>query len=306
MEIRSVLAASVLLFSTGNLRADSIDNAYRSMMGTMLYTLNNYTLHSGTYHIDGKGNSGDVDLKNITIPGTYFFGDLFEDFRPYVQGAVGYSHYEQDHADFGTTSGDIDTKGLYIKAGGGVSYTFQETFTLMGGASALYLGSDGDYGRIGAFHPKADAYFNTHHDDWLYDLYASAGWHPKFQGYKPYLILTAHYLTLDYDPSELSDDHGWSGDLRLGFFTHELARWWDMPVKAEVFVNTNALDHDLGELTGFDTALSGGTTFYWKVGSKLPWYWLKELDLTFTLKGTVSNTDMSGYNIGFGMSLVKF
>jgi len=309
MKINGYRTIFLSLLATGGLlqAADPIGDAYRTMMGRSLYMLNDYTLRSGTYHFDGKKGTGDVDLKNITIPGTYFFGDLFEGFRPFVEGAVGYSHYEQDRAQLDSANqGDIDMTSLYAKAGGGVSYTFTSSITLLAGAAALYLASDGDYSAITGNDARAKELFDGNQDSMLYDLYGSVGYRPQWQGYRPYLVATAHYLTLDYDASDLGNDHGWSGNLRAGFFTHELTRWWDMPIEAEVFVNGNALDHDLAELIGFDTALSGGTTFYWKVGSKIPFDWLKELDITFTVQGTVSNTDMDGYNIGLGLSLLKF
>ncbi len=292
---------SALLLSIFSLHAGALEDQYRTVITRSLYMLNDYTLHSGTYHFDGENGQGDVDLKNITIPGTYFFGDLFEGFRPYVEGAVGYSRYEQD--DSLPDGSDIDLTSLYAKGGGGISYNFSPGFALMGGATALYLGSDGDYS---GNDPRSKELFDGRQNNWLYDLYARAAFHPTFQGYRPYLILTAHYLTFDYDDSSIGSDHDWSGNLRAGIFSHELTRWWGMPLKAEIFINGSAVDHDLGERLGFDTAWSGGSTVYWKIGSLMPFDWLKELDLTFTIKGTLSNTNMDGYNIGFGLSLMKF
>jgi len=290
-----------ILIIVSPLLAGPIDDAYRSVIGRNLYLLNNDTLHSGSYYFDGRNGNEDARLKSTTIPGSYFFGDLFEGFRPFVEGAVGYARYEQNrNSDLG---GAIDLKSLYLKAGGGLSYTFSSTLTLLGGTSLLYMGSDGDYsGTIS----RAEELFQGREDNLLYDLYGSIRFHPEFRGYKPYLTLTAHYLTLDYDDSGLGRDHGWSGDLRAGFFTHELTRIWAMPLEAEFYLNGNALDHGLGELMGYDTAVSAGTTLYWKIGSKIPFHWLRELDLTFTVQGTTTNHGMHGHNIGFGLSLMKF
>ena len=289
--------------------ANPVDDAYRSMTMRTLYTLNDHTLHSGSYRFDGENGSEDADLRNITIPGTYFFGDYLSGFRPYVEGAVGYSHYEQGNARFGTlTSGDIDQKSFYLKGGGGVSYTFTNEITLAAGATFLYLNSDGDYDShsTGNGDVRARELFNGTQNSRLYDLRTTLSYMPHYDGYRPYLVATAHYLSFDYDAPGIDNDYGWSGNLRAGFFTHDLARWWGMPLQAEVYVNGNFLDHGLAESIGFDSAFSGGTTFYWKIGSLIPFDWLKELDVTFTIQGTVSNTDINGYNIGFGLSLLKF
>jgi hypothetical protein len=283
------------------LQAGAIEDNYREVFARSLYMLNDYTLRSGTYYFDGKNGSEDAKLSNMSIPGTYFFGDLFEGFRPFVEGAVGYSSYEQDNNR--DIHGDIDLDSLYLKAGGGVSYTFSSSITLLAGASVLYLGSDSDYSGTDS---RARELFEGDQDSLVYDLYGSVAYRPRFEGYRPYLVATAHYLTFDYDASGIGNDQGWSGNLRAGFFTHQLTQLWGLPLEAELYVNGNALDHDLGELMGFDTALSGGTTLYWKVGSILPWHWLKELDITFTVQGTVTNTDVHGHNIGFGLSLTKF
>ena len=299
---RPFLLGLSIVASVSILGAGPIEDLYRQTMSRSLYTLNDYTLHSGTYYFDGRNGNEDAKLKNTTIPGTYFFGDLFEGFRPFVEGAVGYSRYEQHNLP-ALGGGDIDLKSGYLKAGGGVSYTFTSDITLLGGASLLYMGSNGDYtGTV----PRAKDLFDGNQDSLLYDLYASVGYRPQFQGYKPYLVATAHYLTMDYDASGIGNDRGWSGNLRAGFFTHQLARVWEMPMEAELYLNGNALSHDLGELMGFDSALSGGATLYWKVGSLLPWNWLKELDITFTVQGTATNRGMHGHNIGFGLSLMKF
>jgi hypothetical protein len=287
------------------LQAGAIEDTYREVFARSLYMLNDYTLRSGTYYFDGKNGNEDSKLSNMSIPGTYFFGDLFQGFRPFVEGAVGYSSYKEDNnRDIG---GDIDFTSLYLKAGGGVSYTFASRLTLIAGASMLYLGSDGDFTpRTPIVNPRSKELFDGSQDNMIYDLYGSVAFRPQYEGYRPYLVATAHYLTFDYDASGIGNDEGWSGNLRAGFFTHQLTQFWGLPLEAELYVNGNALDHDLGELMGFDTALSGGTTLYWKVGSILPWQWLKELDITFTVQGTVTTTDVHGHKIGFGLSLTKF
>ncbi|WP_457605220.1 hypothetical protein [Nitratifractor sp.] len=300
--LRALLALSML---GGALQATPLEDAYRTVMGRTLYMLDDYTLKSGRYTFDDEGQSGDAKIHNISVPMAYYFmGDLYDPgLHPFVIGAVGYSDYEQNNLYVsGNNVGDIDMTSLYFKFGGGLAYTAGDV-TLELGASALYLGTDGDYR---GNDPAAKELFDGSQSSLIYDAFTRATYHPLIEGYKPYLTVAAHYLTLDYDPSGIGNDHGWKGNLRAGLFTPELTRWWEMPIRAELYANVDAMTHDLGEVMGFDSAFSGGATFYWKVGSRLPFALLKELDITFTIQGTLSNTDMSGYNIGFGLSLMKF
>jgi len=299
------LAKLGILAISFHLQAGTLEENYREVFARNLYTLNDSALRSGTYSFDGKNGNGDSRLGSTSIPATYFIGNLSQGFRPFVEGSVGRSDYREDNnRDIG---GDIDFSSLYFKVGGGLSYTFDNGLTLLGGASILTLESDGDYTpRTSVVSSRAWELFECPQTSRLYDLYGSLAFHSHHGGYRPYLVASTHYLTLDYDPSDLANDHGWSSNVRIGFFAHPLNTLWHVPLEAEFYLKGDIVEHRLGELLGFDTALSGGTTLYWNVGSRLPWHGLRKLDITFILQGTVTDAGVHGHNIGLGLSLTKF
>jgi len=304
-----VLVVSTLLLMgtfTSVSNAETVEDAYRKANGGTLLMLNDYMLRSGRYEI-GSGDSDDAEIQNISVPGTYFFGEEGDDFRPYILGAVGYSHYERDDIRFDNGErGDIDNESLYLKAGGGIKYAINPELSILTGISATGLFANGGFDNDTPVSQKTKDLLQSDDTSWLVDLYSTLLVHPEPKEYKPYIAATLHYTSIYFDPESVNDMHGWSANLRGGFFTHELTRIWGMPVIEEVYANISVVDSDLSDMTGFDTSMTAGTEFYWKVGSLMPLPMLKELDVTFTLQGTVSNTDMSGYNIGFGLSLLKF
>ncbi len=305
--INSILIGTIYTMATAiTIQADSISDTYRSMMGGIAYYLNDITLHSGRYTI-GTDNSYDIDLHNISIPGNYFFGDESQSMRAFITGAVGYSDYEQNSIDFKNGSmGDIDNEAYYIKAGGGLNWNITNQLALMGGATLLATFNDSSYNEKIVQNSKIDRLFNNEDTTMLYDFFICATYHPKYYGYKPYFIGSVSYIDIEYDGDGIGSDSGISSEIRAGFYTKELTRVWDMPIIAEVYVRASFVDNDLAKLTHFDSTFTGGTKFYWKVGEKIPFRLLKGLDITFTIQGTTSNTDMDGYNIGFGMSMLKF
>jgi len=305
MNLKKIITLSLCSLA---LNAGSVDDAYTTMAVRKLYSVDDYILRSGHYNFD-SGNSDDVELRNISVYGKYFFGDEEIGFRPFVLGAAGYSNYKQRHIEFnGVDSGNIDLDGYYIRGGGGISYGFSNNISILAGATATSMFDDSGYEARGnnAITKRAKELFGESQTNNLYDIFSSFAYTPEYNGYKPYFIATVHYLNFDLEPNGVNSPDGWKYNLRAGFFTHELTRILNMPVKAEFYAQGGYLSDELSDIIGYDSTITMGTTLYWKVGSLVPIDFLKELDITFSAQATKANQDMDGYSVGFGLSLLKF
>jgi len=299
---------SLIAISLLALNAKSIEDSYTQIATRRLYIVDDTVLHSGRYTFDSD-NGNRARFSNISIGGEYFFKDEKIGFRPFVLGSIGYSNYKQRHIEFnGVDSGNIDLDSYYLRGGGGISYSFSERASISLGATITSMFNDGGYEAKGSntTTKRAKELFSKSQTDNLYDIFTSFSYTPKYNGYKPYFIATLHYLNFDLEPSEVNSPDGWKANLRAGFFTHELTRFLNMPVKAEFYAQGGYLSDELSDVIGYDKTITMGSTLYWKVGSLIPIDFLKELDITFNIQATKANQDMDGYSVGFGLSLLKF
>ncbi len=309
-----VVSASSLLVT---LNADEVESAYKQLVTTSMFTSNNLTLQTGWYSLDGVGGNN-ADLDNMNFVGSYYFGNKNDTFRPFILGGFGFSDITQDKIDLHRSSGTIDKAefdSMYWKLGGGLNYNPTSNLGLIIGGSAMWYNSDsGNYDTkvkldmSDSKDKKIKQFFDEESDNTLYDIFGSAVYHPVIAGYHTYFEGTLHYLNFDYDHS-VSDTDGFNLDLKAGFYTNTLTTLYQTPVWMEFFVAANLLDSDLSDLVGFDSAFTGGTSVHWKIGPYLPNFMgnaFNDLDVSFNLQGTTSNTDFDGWKASASLSLMKF
>jgi len=298
----SGIAAIALAMSTAVQAGDESDH-YKHLIGTSIFSANNLYLQTGWYDMDGGDSGADPEMTNANFVGSYYFGEIGDTWRPFVLGGFGFTKIEQNPSTV-NGSGDIELDSTYLKLGGGINYNPTANIGLVLGASGLWMSTDGSYGGSDS---EMEKYFDHDSDTTLYDLFGSATFHTEVNGYKPYASLTAHYLSIDYDFG-LSDSSGWSTDLEAGVYTPTLTYWWDLPVRAHLFVAGTFLSDELSDVTYFDNFYSGGVSLLWKIGPKIPLFGnaFKETELAFNLQGTNGDNDLSGWKASMSFNIAKF
>lgn len=308
------VGASSLLMT---LNADEIESAYKQLVTASMFTANNQILQTGWYTLDGVGGE-DADLDNVNFVGSYYFGNKGDTLRPFILGGLGFSDITQDKINLHRSSGTVDKAefdATYWKLGGGLNYNPTSNVGLIVGGSAMWYNSDsGNYGTKNPLNMsdskdrKIKQLFDEESDNTLYDLFGSAVYHPVISGYNTYFEGTLHYLNFDYDHG-VSDTDGFNLDLKAGFHTNTLVTLYQTPVWMEFFVAANLLDSDLADLVGFDTAFSGGTSVHWKIGPYIPKLFgdaFNDVDVSFNLQGTTSNTGFEGWKASASLGILKF
>jgi hypothetical protein len=302
--IKSSGIAVIALFVSTAAQAGPEAEHYRHLIGTSIFSANNLYLQTGWYDMDGGNTGSDPEMTNANFVGSYYFGEIGDTWRPFVLGGFGFTKIEQNPSTVGGAVGDIDLDSSYIKLGGGINYNPSANVGLVLGASGLWMSTDGGYNGASA---TMQRYFDRDSDTTLYDLFGGINLHTEINGYKPYASFTAHYLNIDYD-FDLSDTDGWSGDLEAGFYTPTLTHWWDLPVRAHLFVAGTFLDSDLSDVSYFDSFYSGGVSLLWKIGPKIPLFngAFKETEIAFNLQGTTGDNDLSGWKASMSFNIAKF
>jgi len=305
---------TITLLSTALAYASSADTTYQNLIAKSLFTSNNIHLQSGWYKFD-KTNSDKPNLSNVNFVGSYYFGDYGDRYRPFVQGGFGLSNIEQDSTDLdrGGSLDDIEFDSIYGKIGAGCNFNPYNEVSFVVGASAMWMSSDD-----GNFHPqtplsssdydkRVEQLFNQKSNSQIYDVYGSVVYHPTINGYKTQFDATLHYIDMEFDHDVESID-GFDLDVRAGFHTQSLTTLMDLPIWMEFFSSVVFVDNDLGDVIGFDSALSAGVSLHWKIGSMIHIFddAFKDIDVSANLQGTISNTDFQGWKTGISFNLIKF
>jgi len=294
----SIVAAMALIGTSAN--AGTVEDHYKQMIGTSIFSANNLYLQTGWYSMDGDNGGDDIDMNNANFVGSYYFGQIGDTWRPFVLGGFGLTKIKQDDV-YGD---DVKLDSWYLKAGGGINYNPNQNVSFALGVSGLWMNTDGDYDGTNA---DAMKYFDADSDTAIYDLFGSVNLHTDYNGYKPYAEATIHYLSIDYDFG-ISDTSGWNADLTAGVYTPTLTTWMDLPVRAQLFVAANLLDNDLSDVTEFDSAYHAGVSLLWKVGPMIPIFnnAFKDTELAFNLQGTTGDNDLSGWKASISFNIAKF
>ena len=294
--------------------ADIADTTYQGLISKSLFTSNNLHLQTGWYDFD-KTNGDTPELSNANFVGSYYFGEMGDKYRPFIQGGFGLSKIEQDDTDLnrGGSLDDIEFDSIYYKIGLGCNFNPYENVGFVLGASAMMMNSDD-----GNFHPqtpltnssydkKVNKLFNQESDSEIYDVYGSIVYHPTISGYNTQFDATLHYIDMEYD-HDIDNIDGFNLDLRAAVHTHELTTLMDLPVWMEFYTAAVLVDSDLSDVVGFDSALSAGLSVHWKVGPMIHIFndAFKDVDLSANLQGTVSNTDFEGWKASLSFHLLKF
>ena len=143
-----VTAAMIGLTSFANAGAEA--DHYKQLVSTSIFTANNLYLQTGWYDMDGGNTGNDVELSNANFVGSYYFGEKGDTFRPFILGGFGFSEITQDNSIVGGSIGKITLDSTYFQLGGGINYNPNENLGLVLGASALWMGTDGDYNGVRA------------------------------------------------------------------------------------------------------------------------------------------------------------
>jgi hypothetical protein len=308
-EKAGTLAAAMLL-SAGALHAETaVERHYKHIIGASAFTANNLYLQTGWYGMDGGNVGNDIDLDNANFVGSYYFGSIGDEWRPFVLGGFGFSNIDQDGVTVdGASVDNVGFDSSYFKIGAGINYNPTSTVSMVLGASGMWMSSDSDFLNV-AGAPTAGMlrYFYQDSDTSLYDIFGRVNFHTEIDGYKPYAEITLHYINIDYDYG-LSDESGWNADLSAGVFTPTLTHWLNLPVRAQFFAAANLLDGDLSDVAGFDSALSAGASLLWKIGPAIPVFGdaFHETELAFNLQGTAGDNDFSGFKASVSFSIAKF
>ncbi|BAF72818.1 outer membrane protein [Sulfurovum sp. NBC37-1] len=298
------MAAITILGLSSAAYAGAESNHYKQLIGTSIFSANNLYLQTGWYDMDGSDTGNDPEMTNSNFVGTYIFGENSDTWRPFVTGGFGFADIQQDQSTVAGSTGNIDLDSYYYQFGGGINYNPTSNIGLALGATCLWMNTDGDYNGAS---DGMRYYFNQKSDTSTYDLFATVGYHTEINGYKPYVGLTLHYLSINYD-FDLSDTNGWSTDLEAGVYTPTLTTWLDLPVRARLFATATLLDDDLSTDILFDNAYSGGARLLWKVGPMIHIFndAFKETELGLNLQGTVGDNDLSGWKTSLAFYIAKF
>lgn len=305
-KLKIAVTASMVLGTAIQADYNSPAELYQYEAGTSVFSANNLYIQTGWYNMDGSSTGDDPELAGSNFVGSYYFGHVGDTWRPFVTGGIGFTNMKQSNTtvNFDST-GKAKLESWYGQVGGGINYNPEQHISLVLGGSALWMQHDAHYS--GTPSPEMKKYFEHDSDTALYDIYLAGTLHGEYNGYKPYLTLTAHYLTIDYD-YDFSNTNGWSGDAEAGVFSPILTYWWDLPVRARFFVAGTFLDNDLSDITEFDNFFTGGGSLLWKIGPKIHILnnAFKDTELSFNLQGTTGDNDLSGWKASLSFFIAKF
>ena len=304
------------LISSYTINADIVDSSYKRLITQSAFTSNDLILQSGWYTTDGK-NGDNPDLTNSNFVGSYHFGETGDKFRPFILGGFGFTDIEQNSINLNRSNGSIDNAefdSYYLKAGFGLNYNPTTNWSFDIGASALWMNSDdGNYDTKNPLNMsdsrdrKIKELFDKESDTTVYDVFGTMIFHPKFGDYQSYFEANFHYLNFDYD-HDVSSLDGFDVDLKAGVHTPAFADIYGLPIWSEFYLAGNLPDSDLSEWLGFDYAVSAGTSIHWQIGPMIPLFngAFKNLDVSFNLQGTTSNSDFEGWKASVSCNLAKF
>jgi hypothetical protein len=305
------LTALMALLGQNEISADPVKDLYKQLVGTSIVTSNNNFLQTGWYEMDGGDTGDDIEWANANFVGSYYMGKKGDTWRPIVLGGFGLSHIEQRNVTVDPTSqSNVAFDSIYWKIGGGVNYNPTENLGLVLTASGCWMSSDKDFERhTGTPSNAMLKYFDSDSDTAIYDIALGANYHTSLpSGYKPYMEGTLHYLTLDYD-FDIGTEEGWNVDLSAGVFTPELTRWWDHPVRGQLFVAATLFDDTISDVTNFDNAYHAGASLLWHVGPMFDEYLdavFHDSEIAFNVLGSVGDNDLRGFKVSASFFIAKY
>ncbi|MEA3455127.1 MAG: Solitary outer membrane autotransporter beta-barrel domain [Campylobacterota bacterium] len=277
-------------------------NVYVRAANSILFFTSEDIISSGSYEFSDE----DETLDTKFFPLTHHFESDSDFYNFYVNGSIGYSKYKDKNLQIRGSLDEIDIKTYALKMGGGVRMNILEDADMMFGASYIYSKVNSHYKTtIRPLEPSdpidraLDYVFNSDDDFSTYELFASLGYHPTINEYKPYINADMRYFDTKIDDpyATISDVASVVSKLKAGVVTPPVTSINGLPLKLEFYASEVFISGDMRDAMDTDNFFVAGTTFH--LGTSTLVDWVSEVSFDVNI---VKGDNLDGFNWGFGFS----
>jgi hypothetical protein len=307
--MKRLLFITLTLF--GIATADSISELHKGLITKSIFTSSSHNLKTGVYRFNPEYGSK-PKLSNANFVGSYFFGKRGDKLRPFIEGGFGFSKIEQDGLTLRASRDSVEFKSSYIQIGGGVNYNINCNFGVLAGGRAIWMDTEAEYKSLSPLSTslvdsRVKSLLNSDSKSSLSDIYGGGVYHPKIFGYDSEFSALLHHISIDFDHN-LGDLNGVYLSTLASIRSKELGRFLNQPFWLKYYIGGDFLEGDLAKYTGFNSAVSFGSSLHWQFAPLIPFLKgnFRDLDLSLNIQGTVSNSDFQGWKVSAGFNLVKF
>jgi len=299
--LRLVLVSTLLLTQVqADLRGE-VENVYLKAANTLLFFTSEDIVSSGSYEL----GSSDQTLNTTFFPVTYQFKNDSDFYNFYVNGSVGYSKYREKNIKVRGSIDDIDIKTYALKVGGGVRFNLSSDIDMMLGASYIYSKVNSDYNTpqpldtTDIVDRALDYVFNSSNSFDTMEYFASLGYQPTMNEYKPYIRTDVRYFDTKIDDpfATISDTTSTISKLKVGVLTPPVTSIEGLPLRLEFYASNVFLSGDMQEALESNNFYVLGTTFH--LGTTTLNDWVSDVSFDVNI---VRGDNVDGFNFGFGLS----